>query len=214
VNKNNIDIRIRIIIMFWLDNLKELFNPILYPNVNMTIDEKINAIIRLILFTGIIATLIFNDSRYILFIFIIMLISILIYNYQMDKNKMIEKYLNENDLDIINNEKCVKPTQDNPFMNPSLIGYNNKYDSCSIENQKIKENIDYYFNSNVFRETDDLYDKSLLDRQFYTVPSTTIPNNREKLTSWLYERGPSCKENNGEQCYNNLYNNVKNTAHF
>ena len=200
--------------MFWLDNLKELFNPILYPNVNITIDEKINAIIRLILFTGIIATLIFNDSRYILFIFIIMLISILIYNYQMDKNKMIEKYLNENDLDIINNEKCVKPTQDNPFMNPSLIGYNNKYDSCSIENQKIKENIDYYFNSNVFRETDDLYDKSLLDRQFYTVPSTTIPNNREKLTSWLYERGPSCKENNGEQCYNNLYNNVKNTAHF
>ena len=200
--------------MFWLDNLKELFNPILYPNVNMTIDEKINAIIRLILFTGIIATLIFNDSRYILFIFIIMLISILIYNYQMDKNKMIEKYLNENDLDIINNEKCVKPTQDNPFMNPSLIGYNNKYDSCSIENQKIKENIDYYFNSNVFRETDDLYDKSLLDRQFYTVPSTTIPNNREKLTSWLYERGPSCKENNGEQCYNNLYNNIKNTAHF
>jgi len=200
--------------MFWIDNLNELFNPVLYPNINMTIEEKINAIIRLILFIGIIATLIFNDSRYILFIFIIMLISILIYNYQMDKNKMIEKYLNDNDLDIINNEKCVKPTQDNPFMNPSLIGYNNKYDSCSIENQKIKENIDYYFNSNVFRETDDLYDKSLLDRQFYTVPSTTIPNNREKLTSWLYERGPSCKENNGEQCYNNLYNNVKNTAHF
>jgi hypothetical protein len=213
VNKNNIDIRIRIIIMFWLDNLNELFNPILYPNVNMTIDEKINAIIRLILFTGIIATLIFNDSRYILFIFIIMLISILIYNYQIDKNKRIEKYLNDNDLDIINNEKCIKPTQENPFMNPSLIG-NNKYKSCSIENEKIKDDIDYYFNNNVFRETDDLYDKSLLDRQFYTVPSTTIPNNREVLTSWLYDRGPSCKENNGEQCYNNLYNDIKITAHY
>jgi hypothetical protein len=213
VNKNNIDIRIRIIIMFWLDNLNELFNPILYPNVNMTIDEKINAIIRLILFTGIIATLIFNDSRYILFIFIIMLISILIYNYQIDKNKRIEKYLNDNDLDIINNEKCIKPTQENPFMNPSLIG-NNKYKSCSIENEKIKDDIDYYFNNNVFRETDDLYDKSLLDRQFYTVPSTTIPNNREVLTSWLYDRGPSCKENNGEQCFNNLYNDIKITAHY
>ena len=199
--------------MFWLDNLNELFNPILYPNVNMTIDEKINAIIRLILFTGIIATLIFNDSRYILFIFIIMLISILIYNYQIDKNKRIEKYLNDNDLDIINNEKCIKPTQENPFMNPSLIG-NNKYKSCSIENEKIKDDRDYYFNNNVFRETDDLYDKSLLDRQFYTVPSTTIPNNREVLTSWLYDRGPSCKENNGEQCYNNLYNDIKITAHY
>ena len=180
----------------------------------MTIEEKINAIIRLILFIGIIATLIFNDSRYILFILIIMLISILIYNYQIDKNKKIEKYLNDNDLDIINNEKCVKPTQENPFMNPSLIGKNNKYDSCSIENEHIKDNIDYFFNKNVFRETDDIYDKSLLDRQFYTVPSTSIPNNREKLASWLYERGPSCKENNGEQCYDNLYNNIKNTAHF
>ena len=200
--------------MFWIDNLNELFNPVLYPNINMTIEEKINAIIRLILFIGIIATLIFNDSRYILFILIIMLISILIYNYQMEKNRKIEKYLNDNDLDIINNEKCVKPTQENPFMNPSLIGNNNKYDSCSIENEHIKDNIDYFFNKNVFRETDDIYDKSLQDRQFYTVPSTSIPNNREKLASWLYERGPSCKENNGEQCYDNLYNNIKNTAHF
>jgi len=200
--------------MFWIDNLNELFNPVLYPNINMTIEEKINAIIRLILFIGIIATLIFNDSRYILFILIIMLISIFIYNYQMEKNRKIEKYLNDNDLDIINNEKCVKPTQENPFMNPSLIGNNNKYDSCSIENEHIKDNIDYFFNKNVFRETDDIYDKSLLDRQFYTVPSTSIPNNREKLASWLYERGPSCKENNGEQCYDNLYNNIKNTAHF
>jgi len=200
--------------MFWIDNLNELFNPVLYPNINMTIEEKLNAIIRLILFIGIIATLIFNDSRYILFILIIMLISIVIYNYQMEKNKMIEKYLNDNDLDIINNEKCVKPTEENPFMNPSLIGYNKKYDSCSIENKHIKDNIDYFFNKNVFRETDDIYDKSLLDRQFYTVPSTSIPNNREKLASWLYERGPSCKENNGEQCYDNLYNNIKNTAHF
>lgn len=73
--------------MFWIDNLNELFNPVLYPNINMSIEEKINAIIRLILFIGIIATLIFNDSRYILFILIIMLVSIVIYNYQMDKNK-------------------------------------------------------------------------------------------------------------------------------
>ena len=200
--------------MFWIDNLNELFNPVLYPNINMSIEEKINAIIRLILFIGIIATLIFNDSRYILFILIIMLVSIVIYNYQMDKNKKIEKYLNDNDLDIINNEKCVKPTEENPFMNPSLIGNNNKYNSCSIESKHIKDNIDYFFNKNVFRETDDIYDKSLLDRQFYTVPSTSIPNNREKLATWLYERGPSCKENNGEQCYDNLYNNIKNTAHF
>ena len=58
--------------MFWLDNFNVLlFNPILYPNINMTLDEKLNAIVRLILFIGIIATLIFNDSRYILFVYTI-----------------------------------------------------------------------------------------------------------------------------------------------
>ena len=45
------------------------------------------------------------------------------------------------------------------------------------------------------------------------MPSTTIPSEREKYTEWLYERGSSCKENNGEQCYNNLYNNIKNATH-
>lgn len=200
--------------MFWLDNLNELFKPILYPNINMSLDEKMNAIVRLILFIGIIATLVFNDSKYILFIFIIMIISILVYNYQYEKNIKMEKFLDTNDLDIVNNELCIKPTKDNPFMNPNLIDRKKVYKSCSIENDKIMNSINLNFEENVFRETDDIYNKSSLDRNFYTMPSTSIPNEREKYTEWLYERGASCKENNGEQCYNNLYNNIKNNAKF
>jgi hypothetical protein len=71
---------------------------------------------------------------------------------------------------------------------------------------------DDYFNENVFRETDDLYNKSLLPRQFYTVPSTTIPNEREKLADWLYNTGPSCKEN-GLVCYDNIYNDIRSSGH-
>ena len=188
--------------MFWLDNFNELFKPILYPNINMSLDEKINAVVRLILFIGIITTLVFNDSRYILFVFIIMIISIIIYNYQSEKNSKFEKFLNSNDLDIINNEICTKPTKDN------------KFKSCSIENERVMNSINSNFEENIFRETDDIYNKSSLDRNFYTMPSTTIPSEREKYTDWLYERGASCKENNGEQCYNNLYNNIKNAAHY
>ena len=199
--------------MFWLDNFNELFKPILYPNINMSLDEKINAVVRLILFIGIITTLVFNDSRYILFVFIIMIISIIIYNYQSEKNSKFEKFLNSNDLDIINNEICTKPTKDNPFMNPNLINTKNKFKSCSIENERVMNSINSNFEENIFRETDDIYNKSSLDRHFYTMPSTTIPSEREKYTEWLYERGSSCKENNGEQCYNNLYNNIKNATH-
>jgi len=202
--------------MFWLDNLSELTSPILIPNNNMTIEDKLNAIIRLILFIGIIATLIFNDSRYILFVLIIMIMSIVLYNYQYEKVMQTEKYLNDNNLDILDNKKCVKPSKQNPFMNPNILNINinkEQHQACPIDKPSINNAINQYFYTNVFRETDDIYDKSLLDRQFYTVPSTAIPNEREKLADWLYNRGPSCKENNGIQCYNNLYNDLQRSAH-
>jgi hypothetical protein len=203
--------------MFWLDNLNVLTAPILIPDINMTFEDKLNAIIRGLLFLGIIFTLVFNDSKYILFVLIIMIISIVIYNYQFEKNRQIEKYLNENDLDIINNKKCIKPTKSNPFMNPNILDSkydenNNMFSACSIENSKINNNMNKYFNENVFRETDDLYNKSLLPRQFYTMPSTTIPNEREKLGDWLYNTGPSCKEN-GLKCYENIYTDLRSSIH-
>ena len=183
--------------MFWLDNISELMNPIIIPDINMTIEEKINAIIRAIIFVGLICTLVFNDTRYILFIIIIMIVSILIINYQYD------------------NKKCIKPTGNNPFMNPNILTTkkgNQEYAACSIHNKNINKNINKYFYEKLFRNADDIYDKSTLDRQFYTVPSTTIPNNREKLGDWLYNRGPSCKEGNSSKCYNNLYNDIKNSV--
>ena len=129
--------------MFWLDNLNILTLPVLIPDINMTFEEKLNSIIRSLLFLGIIFTLVFNDSKYILFVLIIMIISIIIYNYQYEKNRQIEKYLNDNNLDIINNKKCIKPTKENPFMNLNILngkydGDNNMFSACSIENSKIR----------------------------------------------------------------------------
>jgi len=199
--------------MFWLDNLNELFKPILIPDATMTLDDKLNAIIRFIIFIGIIATLIFNDTRYVLFVIIIMILTIFMYNYQSEKNKKIEKYLDTNDLDIVNNKKCIKPTQSNPFMNPNILSIkegNENYQACSINTDRIKKSMNSYFNEKVFRDTNDIYDKASSERQFYTVASTTIPNHREHLGEWLYDRGPSCKENN-LKCYNNIYNDIKNS---
>jgi hypothetical protein len=147
-----------------------------------------------------------------------MIISIIIYNYQYEKTKKIEKYLNENNLDIIDNKKCIKPTKSNPFMNPNILDSkydenNNMFSACSIENSKINKNMNEYFNENVFRETDDLYNKSLLPRQFYTMPSTTIPNEQDKLGDWLYNNGPSCKEN-GLTCYDNIFNDIRRSTHL
>lgn len=202
--------------MFWIENLQELWKNSLTPNNYMTIEEKINAVMRFVIVIGIMATLIFNDSTYILFVLIIMMLSIVIFNYHQERVAESEKYLNTKDIDIIDNQKCYKPSIHNPFMNPNITHITENADeikNCPIDNSDVNNAMKKYFYAHVFRETDDIYDKNLLERQFYTMPSTTIPNEREKLGDWLYNRGASCKENNGVQCYNNMYQEIRYVSH-
>lgn len=198
--------------MFWLNNLNELIKPVFIPTDDMTLEEKLNTIIRLILFIGLISAFIFNDSRFILFIFIMLIVSIIIYSFNVKQLELSEKFLDRKNLDVIDNKLCVKPTKDNPFMNPTLldISYNpNKPDACSIDNEKVAKSINDKFYSRVYREAGDIYGTMSSERQYYTVPSTSIPNDRESLGEWLYQGGKSCKENNGVKCYDNLYNSVR-----
>lgn len=194
--------------MFWTNNLNELFKFAIIPSIDMTIEEKLNSIMRLILFIGIIATFVFNDTKYILFVFILLITSIFVYNYQEANIKNAEKFLDNNNLDIVDNQVCVKPTVDNPFMNPSIydIKYNsNRPNACSINNIDINKSINDNFYTRLFRDVGDIYGKMSSERQFYTIPSTTIPNDQTTFGNWLYNRGPSCKENNGEQCFRNIH---------
>jgi len=39
-----------------------------------------------------------------------------------------------------------------------------------------------------------LYGKSNSQRQYYQMPSTTIPNEQTSFAKWLYATGPTCKE--------------------
>lgn len=193
--------------MFWTNNINELFKFALIPTNNMSIEEKLNAIMRLILFIGIISTLIFNDSKYILFVLIILLISIFVYNYQEASIISAEKFLDSKNLDVVDNEICVKSTVHNPFMNPNIydIKYNaNRPSACSINNTNVNQSVNNNFYARLFRDVGDIYGKMSSERQFYTVPSTTIPNEQTEFGHWLYNRGPTCKENNGEQCFRNI----------
>lgn len=195
--------------MFWLYNYLELFNPILIPKDYMTFEEKLNSIMRIILFSGIVLALIFNDYRFILFIIILLFISIFIYNYQQNMLVNNEKFLDEKNITIIDNESCVKPTKNNPMMNVNIYDKNKNIKSCNVNNKNVSKKVNNLLNCNIYRNDYDIYNTNILNRIFYTMPSTTIPNEQNKFGNWLYNRGKSCKENNGEQCYNNLYSDIK-----
>ena len=49
----------------------------------------------------------------------------------------------------------------------------------------MKENINNKFEFNLYKNIGDVFGNENSQRQFYTMPSTTIPNNRKDFADWL-----------------------------
>jgi len=171
----------------------------------MNFKDKILLISGFILFISMILSLIFRDISFILFGIIIGIFLFYIYLYQQKVKLETKETLAIQHHDIIENKLCVKPSKDNPFMNPNILEVSNlNYNACDVDNKKVRKGIDTYFKDPVFKDVIDIYDRNFSERQFYTVPATTIPNDQEAYLNWLYPKHKTCKENNGERCYYNI----------
>lgn len=92
---------------------------------------------------------------------------------------------------------CKKPDINNPYMNP-LVDEHNDGDipaACNADNEEISDKITATFNENLYRNIEDVFERSNYQRQFYTVPNTTIPNQQTEFSNWLYNTDTTCKEN-------------------
>jgi len=111
-----------------------------------------------------------------------------------------ENRLNEIDTIIKDiNDSCNLPTDDNPFMNLSTYDFSNgeKSKACNSYNNKgIKNIVENKFNNDLYLDSNDLFNRRNSQRQFYTMPNTSIPNKQGDFAKWLYDRGPTCKEGN------------------
>jgi hypothetical protein len=191
--------------MFWTEDINLLFKPILLPTDYMPIDEKLNAITRLIIFVCLILALILQDTKILLLMIILVIIVAIIYQFQKNIDKDVSTFLDEKRVEIIDSKVCKKPTKENPFMNPNIVDmHSNHNPACPISDPKTNDKIEELFNSSVFKNADDIYDRTTSMRQFYTVPATKIPNDQSEFAHWLYDKGKSCKEDNSV-CYNNLH---------
>ncbi len=100
-----------------------------------------------------------------------------------------------------NGEPCVEPTTDNPFMNfNNITDDRDRPPACkSFDNDVVKKKIEENFNYNLYRDVGDLYSKNNSQREFYTMPNTKSVNDQNSFARWLYETGPTCKED-GIKC--------------
>ena len=186
----------------------ELLKPIFIINNNMTQSEKINTIIRFILFFGIIFALILNNYKIALFVFIIIICLIYLNYYNFNLDIIKEKFNNLNNLNLVDNKLCVSPSKSNPLMNRNIYD-NRNYDNCDIDNKCIKNKINKILNNSIYTDDYDIYNRNILSNIFYTVPNNNIINDQEGFAKWLYRDDVTCKEEGGMECYNNLYTDLR-----
>jgi hypothetical protein len=205
---------------FWFKSLSSLYEGDKYlqilPTKDQTNNEILNSIFRFSIYYSVIVYFITSDTRYLYIIPMTGLFTLGLY-YGSNKKRTAEIEKNTNAAGVlISPNGCIEPTRTNPFMNYNLYGDSRKeLDdkekklACNTTDSRVKNKIRDYFDENLVREDGDIFEKNASDRQYYTMPNTDVVNDQKGFALSLYGRDKTCKENNGEQCYNNMYRYIK-----
>jgi hypothetical protein len=107
-------------------------------------------------------------------------------------------------VDIIGSSERTVPSRPNPFMNiliNEISSYPNKPPAKYAMSSETKSVLDTQFENRVYADPGDVWNRSQSQREFYTMPSTSSPNDRESYQNWLYRvPGKTCKEGNMAAC--------------
>lgn len=186
---------------FWLNDptilFKQKYITQLWPYSHLTYEEKLNAVTRFIIVISLLGYVLLNRIIIVVLGLIITGIIVLLYK---KKEGLNNSYYAVNDQII---------EQNNPFGNVLMTDYKfnpNKKEvtteySPNLEtsiNTKIKEfivqeNGDNNEIYNLFNNVGDQMTFEQNNRQFYTNPSTTIPNKQDDFLSFCYGTLPSEK---------------------
>jgi len=122
--------------------------------------------------------------------------------YNIDEQKLLDAkakdFVNYDYNEILEYQKQAsrKPTDDNPFMNIPVTDLGKEdvpIAAANADDEDIKDNIERGFNADLYRDINDLYDTKNSQRVWYTTPVTSIPNDQEGFSKWLYKVDRVCK---------------------
>jgi len=106
--------------------------------------------------------------------------------------------------DVIGKTQRTVPLPENPFMNVLIneIGDNPKKPPAKYSaSGEVKDKLEDRFDTKMYGDPGDIWGRNQGQREFYTMPSTSIPNDRDSFQNWLYRiPGKTCKEGNIAVC--------------
>ena len=191
----------------WYEDPKTFFRPErflnLLPDAVLPYDERLNRVVRFSMYVSILSYLVFQDIRSCYPLLLALAGTYLLRSADGSPAVGKEPYAGlEGGGPNETRRECTRPTKNNPFMNVTMDEYAKnptRPAECAI--QEVSKVIDERFNDTLFKDVDDVYQRSASIRNYHTLPSTTIPNAQEEFAEWCYgNASKTCKEGNGMAC--------------
>ena len=202
---------------FWIEDphilLKKEHMTKIWPKMEMSFNEKLNAITRFILYLSVLGGLFSNNIQ--IPISGVITIGCIILLYHFKKNSKEEGFIGSK-LYELTKETYTNPTVKNPIMNvllperkdnpnrkPAAPSYikevetqinNDTQDfvASGFDDPKIKEKL--------FQDLGDSFNFDRSMRQWYSTANTQIPSDQKSFAEWCYGDMISCKEGNEFAC--------------
>ena len=179
------------------------------PRQNMNMIDKLNSIVRLSIYVSIIHYAFFADNS-IFGIVLLAMVCTYVYYKHVEENYLPngEDFSNaKSGVEKVGSERlrsdCTKPKDNNPFMNVLMNEYTEdpmRKEACDVDDELVKSSMDEKYFKDIYRDIDDAFDRKSSFRNFYTMPSTSIPNDQMEFAKWLYgSKEQTQKEGNGNR---------------
>ena len=186
---------------FWFRDPSILWNSFdFWMNKSQSLPEKVNSITRFIILYSVIMSVYKENSNYIyVMIFLLILIYFAItyflknskYKIIKKENEMYPTHLNPY-LDV-KYKPCTNSTKNNPFSNALPGDHMDRHAACPYDFNKLEVNSN--FDEGLYKSDWDVYSKANSQRQYYSMPNTSIPNDQVAFANWLYGTDDNCKTN-------------------
>jgi hypothetical protein len=210
---------------FWFKDISILYDKNylmeIIPKKEYDFNRKLNAVVRFTIYYGILLYIFKRDKNILCLPFITVVITVYLHktsnndkqddNFKGLMNTKGSTNLSEIDMmiDEINTDVYRIPEIDNPMMNQNTFDlYENKKAIPTYNNPGVKRKVEETLDSQVFKDSNDLFNRRNSQRQWYTMPNTEAMNKQTEFAKWCYMTPPTCKEGNGLQCANNLHNRL------
>ncbi len=198
---------------FWYEDFSVLYNfeylTKFFPSKFMNFNEKLNAGVRFSFYFAILLLLYKGNTN---FLYIPILTLLVTYYLWKTKGNPMELF---NGAYMDNN---LTPTYDNPYMNPNLVVQDPKTFLPKQTKKQVRFDVNHHidtlgdierntdtqnkFNARLYQSVGDIFEKENSQRQFYSVPVRTYPNDQTAFAKWCYGLEGTCKAGNDNKCLN------------